>query len=404
MSEKLQKKFICVAGKNNIAVAVLEYLIKNCRDRYELGIVCNKNESGQNTWQKSLRFYARKNGISEYKLEEIYEIQNLIFISLEFDSIIRPERFTDARLYNIHFSLLPQYKGMYTSAIPILNDEEYVGVTFHKIDRGIDTGDIIAQKKFELKEIYTSRDLYAQYISNGTQLVLEHIEAVIENHVYAVPQSRSNSSYYSKAYIDYTDLKIDLRQTADMIKRQIRAFSFREYQLPVVYGHPIIAAEITDTKSVKKPGTVLVEEEHGMVVAAIDYNVVLYFDRFQELLEACRDGDLAKVKDICVVGAHINAANEKGWTPLIVATYNNHLEIVRYLLVNGADLHARSNNGTNLLMYAKDAYLNSGSIDLFRLFYEMGIDVREQDYAGNDLAFYLGKVGLTVEDLINACT
>ncbi|MCI9077139.1 MAG: hypothetical protein HFH10_15435 [Dorea sp.] len=401
MSERSQHNLICVAGKNNIAVAVLEYLVKNRRDRYELGIICNQNESGKNTWQKSLRFYARQNGISEYRLEEIYTIRNLIFISLEFDSIVRPERFADARLYNIHFSLLPQYKGMYTSAVPILNGEEYVGVTFHKIDRGIDTGDIIAQKRFELKDSYTSRDLYAQYISNGTKLVLEHIEAVIENRVYAVPQPQSKSSYYSKFYIDYTDLKIDLRQTADMIKRQIRAFSFREYQLPVVYGHQIIAAEITDTKSTKKPGTVLTEQEHGMVVSTIDYNILLHFDRFEELLDACQCGDLSKVKDICVVDAHINAANGKGWTPLIVATYNNHLDIVRYLLVNGADPHARSNNGTNLLMYAKDAYLNSGSIELFRLFYNMGIDVKEQDYAGKDLAFYLQKDGLNVEDLIN---
>lgn len=401
MSEKLLQKFICIGGKNSIAVDVLEYLIKNCNGRYELGVVCDQNESGKNTWQKSLRFYAQKKGISEYTLDEIYEIHNLIFISAEFDSIVRPERFVDARLYNIHFSLLPQYKGMYTSVIPILNGEEYVGVTFHEMDRGIDTGDIIAQKRFKLNDICTSRDLYARYISEGTQLVLENIEAVIENRVFAVPQSQSNSSYYSKAYIDYTDLKIDLRQTANMIKRQIRAFNFREYQLPVVYNHPIIAAEIMDIKSTRKPGTVLVEEEHGMVLTTIDYNIALYFDRFEELLDACQCGDLAKVKDICVVDAHINAANGKGWTPLIVATYNNHLDIVKYLLVNGADLHARSNNGTNLLMYAKDAYLNSGSIELFRLFYNMGIDVKEQDYAGKDLAFYLQKDGLNVEDLIN---
>lgn len=72
---------------------------------------------------------------------------DLIFISLEFDKIVNPDLFKDARLYNIHFSLLPSYKGMYTSAIPILNGEEMVGVTFHEIDKGIDTGNIIAQKK-----------------------------------------------------------------------------------------------------------------------------------------------------------------------------------------------------------------------------------------------------------------
>ena len=138
--------FICVAGKNNIAVDVLEYLIRINNGRYELGVVCNKTETGKNSWQKSLRFFSQRFNVPEYHLEDMYMRDDLIFISLEFDKIVNPDLFKDARLFNIHFSLLPSYKGMYTSAIPILNGEEMVGVTFHEIDKGIDTGNINAQK------------------------------------------------------------------------------------------------------------------------------------------------------------------------------------------------------------------------------------------------------------------
>ena len=69
---------------------------------------------------------------------------------IEFDQIIKPTEFRSNRLFNIHFSYLPEFKGMYTSAIPILQGSTHTGVTLHGIDQGIDTGPIIAQEKFEI--------------------------------------------------------------------------------------------------------------------------------------------------------------------------------------------------------------------------------------------------------------
>ena len=381
--------FICVAGKNNIAVDVLEYLIRINNGRYELGVVCNKTETGKNSWQKSLRFFSQRFNVPEYHLEDMYMRDDLIFISLEFDKIVNPDLFKDARLYNIHFSLLPSYKGMYTSAIPILNGEEMVGVTFHEIDKGIDTGNIIAQKKIKIDQQDTSRDLYSKYISNGTQLVLSQIENVIQDKVHAYPQEAKGSTYYSKKCIDYSNLKIDLRQTALGIQKQIRAFSFREYQLPVVCVKKIIDSKITDIRSLKKAGTIVEQNENGIMFASVDYNIILYIDRFYELLEACKTGDLDLVKDICSVKKHINECDEHGWTPLMVATYNNQKKVVDYLLINGADIFAVNNNGTNLLMYAKAAYLQYNDIELLKKFFDLGVDIEREDYRGKNLESYL---------------
>lgn len=383
--------FICIAGKNNIAVDVLEYLLKQDIEHDNIGIVCNTNETGQNGWQKSFRFFAKMHGIKEYELEEVYSIDDLVFISLEFDRIVKPELFKDARLYNIHFSLLPMYKGMYTSALPILNGEKEVGVTFHKIDRGIDTGDIIKQKKFEVASTDTCRDLYLKYIKYGTKLVLECIGDVINDKVVAIPQPVEGATYYSKKSIDYHNLNIDLRQTASGIDRQLRAFHFREYQLPEVFGKRIIAAQFTNIKSNNKPGTIVMENESSFMLSTIDYNIVLYLDRLEELLEACKLGDMKTVVEICTVQKHINSANYNGWTPLIVAVYNNQIEIAKYLIMHGADIKVKNNNGTNLLMYAKDAYFNSKDITLFKMLYEMGLDIEEKDYRGKKLSEYLSE-------------
>lgn len=393
--------FVCVAGKNNIAVEVLEYLILNNNGRYELGVVCNKNESGSNSWQRSLRNYAGQKDIKEYALKDIYNKKNVVFLSMEFDQIIKPELFMDARLYNIHFSLLPLYKGMYTSSIPILNGDKYAGVTFHEIDSGIDTGDIIKQRKFVLEANITCRELYLMFIRNGIELVLECIEDVLNGNIRAIPQDASGSTYYSKKYIDYSNLSIDLNQTACSIDRQIRAFSFREYQLPEVHGRKIIATKITNIKSTQKAGTIILETEDAMVLSTIDYNIVLYFDRLEELLEACKCGELTKVKSICSVAAHLNSVNEKGWSPLIVATYNNQIEVVKYLIAQGANVYVKNNNGTNLLMYAKDVYYNSGDVELYKLYTRLGLSPKWKDYANFSLYDYVLSRGDDLEEFLN---
>lgn len=383
--------FVCIAGKNNIAVCVLEQVIKRNIDVENIGVVCNQNETGKNGWQKSLRFWAKKYGIREYRLEDLYEKQNLIFLSMEFDKLIKPSKFLDARLYNVHFSLLPAYKGMYTSAIPILNGEKAVGVTFHEIDSGIDTGDIIKQKAFTMNEKYTCRDLYLKYIDEGIRLVTECLDDVLNNRISAEKQPIKGSSYYSKKYIDYENLHIDLKQAADMIDKQIRAYSFREYQMPEVYGKKIIASQILEIKSKQTAGTIIMEDETSMMLATVDYNIVLYFDRFEELLCACECGDLDKVRSICEVREHINCANTNGWTPLIVATYNNRIDIVKYLIMHGANIFCKNSNGTTLLMYAKEAFLREHDNTLFKMFLDLGLDILEKDYNGNSLKDYVSN-------------
>ncbi|WP_236847560.1 hypothetical protein [Campylobacter sp. P0109] len=112
----------CIAGKNNIAVNALDYLINElhfCKEN--IFVVINKTDSGVNLWQKSLKKYALDNNIKIKTLEDCYDIKDLIFLSLEFDRIIKIEFFKTKKMYNIHFSLLPAYKGMYTSALPIIN-------------------------------------------------------------------------------------------------------------------------------------------------------------------------------------------------------------------------------------------------------------------------------------------
>lgn len=362
----------------------------------EIVVVCNRNDRGVNSWQRSLRYTAKHRGVSECLLEDAYDVPQLLFLSLEFDRIVKPELFASERLYNLHFSLLPKYKGMYTAAMPILNDESESGVTLHEIHHGIDTGDIVRQSRFALEPDDTSRDLYLKCIEAGTRLVEDSLPDLLAapGKVTAFPQPPEHSSYYSKSAIDYENVSIDLRRTAQEVRNQVRAFNFREYQIPIIFGHKIVFCEMTKNHSTGKPGSIIFELGDRLVVSTVDYDVVLFFDRFDDVMAYCRDGDLQALMGVRGLSRYVNEKDGRGWTPLMVAVYNGWRAVAELLISEGANPHEVNKNGTSLLMYAKDAFVRTGDSSLFNMVVERGVDPDRPDYSGKSLSDYCAEQGL----------
>ena len=391
---------VCIAGKNDIAVNVLDYIF-NYRDILnKLDILCivNKSDKGENNWQRSLKFECEKRKIKLVSLEDIYNIENLVFLSLEFDKIIDPEKFFSNQLYNLHFSLLPKYKGMYTSILPILNNEKETGVTLHRIDEGIDTGEIIAQRRIPIEKDDNSYAVYKKLIASGTELVISYLPDLLFNKCSSIPQQQENSTYFSKNAIDFSQIEINVFQTAWQVFNQVRAFAFRPYQLITFCGFKILKCKVLESKSKFRPGTVLEQNSDFIKIATIDYDILLFRDQFNVLLSAIRDFDNKKAVSILKNREYIFEKEEHGWNALIVATYVNNKEIFYYLLELGADIHEKNNNGTNLLMYAKDNYKQTNDSEIFDFLMKNGLDIYERDYYGKTLVDYcklekINKIG-----------
>ena len=326
------KKFqtVCIAGKNEIATYALSLFLKVYKNT-DLKVVCNSTDTGHDAWQPSLRAKATANKVQIVTLDKVYNINKLLFLSLEYSELVNPHKFKDATLLNIHFSKLPAYKGMYTSVHPILNGEKESGVTLHKIDAGIDTGDIIDQIIFPINEDDNSKDLYLKYLKYAKKLFkLNHFK-ILSNEYKTSKQSSKDSSYYSKKSINYSDLKINLRATAEQIQRQIRAYCFDVYQLPCIADSYIDKAEILPEKSTSKTGTILISNKLFIVIATIDYNVKLWLNIDYSLFKAAQKGDLRKVKILLKEGAKPSYKNTEGFTALHVAKQKGFQHVVKCL-------------------------------------------------------------------------
>lgn len=384
-------KTLCIAGKNDVAVNVLKYARETYGDQIRIVAIPDRSDDGINKWQQSLKWYCDRNAVPLVTLKDIYDEKKLYFLSLEFDRIVRPEKFASNRLYNIHFSKLPAYKGMYTSVLPILHDEPEGGVTLHKIRRGIDTGEIIEQQVFPIDFDMTSLKLYERCISEGTKLVIKYLDDLLNDKVEYHPQLSEHSSYYSTDAIDYGNLQFETNRTAAQIHNQIRAFAFRPYQLLKYGDAALLSSKISQDVSEEKPGTILEEDDISMTMATIDYNLLIYKDTLNLLMQAITENNNVLAKRLCSSKTVINEKEEHGWSPLIVAVYNNNFEMVQYLIDNGADVSVTNNNGTTILMYAKDCYKNTGDRTIFDYLIKLGLDINKKDYYGLSLADYCEK-------------
>ncbi|MTC30466.1 formyl transferase [Providencia alcalifaciens] len=381
---------LIIAGKNNIAVDVTKWIIKTISD-IELYSVCNENDHGNDSFQLSFKKFCIQFNIPIISLEDAYHLEDAIFLSLEFDKIIHPSKFTHNRIFNIHFSYLPAYKGMYTSAWPILNNEQESGVTLHKIDHGIDTGAIIDQQKFPLDIEETAKTLYLKYIKIGTEIVIKNLPALISGNYSIVEQSAIKSSYYSKKSIDYKNLMIDLNKTAHEILQQIRAFTFRDYQLPRIDDIDIFHGEILSSKSLSKPGTILEKNNYHLILSTIDYDIKLYSDNFDEILTACEDKSPEFISKLLKTENILFEKNHLGWSPIIIAAYHGNMDVIEWLVSKGVNINDRNYKGTTVAMYFKDYMLRSGNYTGLENLINLGLDLFLKDNEGLSVFDYMRK-------------
>ncbi|WP_310994119.1 methionyl-tRNA formyltransferase [Aequorivita marina] len=95
--------------------------------------------------------------------------------------------------FNLHASLLPQYRGAAPINWAIINMEEKTGVTTFFIDEKIDTGEIIANKPVLIKNDETAETLHDKLMATGSNLVLETLTLIESGQANPKPQPQNNA-------------------------------------------------------------------------------------------------------------------------------------------------------------------------------------------------------------------
>ena len=126
---------------------------------------------------------------------------------------------------NVHFSLLPRWRGAAPVQRALLAGDETGGVSMLVLDEGLDTGPIVAQLPTAIGSEETTGSLTARLASLGATLLVDRLGPFVADQVAAVAQDDSQATLAPK--IRTEEARINFELPAEQVSRAIRAFNPR---------------------------------------------------------------------------------------------------------------------------------------------------------------------------------
>lgn len=165
-----------------------------------------------------------------------------VMISAGYDRIVPADVLARVpRSVNVHFGMLPKYRGSYSIPWAILNNEAEIGVTLHEMAPSIDDGAIIRQERFLNDPALSCRDIYDRAVEIGTDLVTCLVGRLLRNDPpVSAPQDERMATYYAPNYPG--GFRIPWRQTATYVANYVRAAHFPPYEgaFGEIAGHRVV--------------------------------------------------------------------------------------------------------------------------------------------------------------------
>ena len=124
---------------------------------------------------------------------------------------------------NLHPSILPYYRGLAPQHWPIINGDEETGITVHFVNEGIDTGDIIIQRKINIRDDEYVSDLQKRMLGIYGTIMVEALGQIWDNKKFK-KQNHSIGSYYGRLKVD--NCLINLNDSISKAYNLIRAVSY----------------------------------------------------------------------------------------------------------------------------------------------------------------------------------
>jgi methionyl-tRNA formyltransferase len=175
--------------------------------------------------------------------------------------------------FNLHASLLPQYRGAAPINHSLINGETITGVTTFFIDSKIDTGDILFQESCVIEEKDNAGTLHDKLMNIGAKLVVKTANAIFEKSLSSVPQSDTDEPLKTAPKLSRETGKISWKKSNIDIHNQVRGLSpYPAAYTEMICGDKIIQIKIFETEIVTNSssgphGSIIKESKHSFIVS-----------------------------------------------------------------------------------------------------------------------------------------
>lgn len=197
------------------------------------------------------------------KTQEVHEKLSAtnadVFVVVAYGHILPESILAIPRLgpVNIHASLLPRYRGAAPIQWAVANGEAETGVTTMFMDKGMDTGDMLLARAIPISDTDTAATMHDRLADLGADLIIETLEALMEERIRPVPQNHDAATY--APMLKKQDGHINWNTSAAAVDAKVRgmtpwpgAFAFHEEKRLKIF-RMIPTGRNTDAS----PGTIL---------------------------------------------------------------------------------------------------------------------------------------------------
>ncbi|MEU1523085.1 methionyl-tRNA formyltransferase [Nocardia rhamnosiphila] len=234
-------------------------------------------DSYKGIWSDSVEELAREHGIP-VQLTERADAETIDLVKrAEPDVIVVNSWYTwmPPELYtmpthgtlNLHDSLLPKFTGFSPVLWALISGASEFGLTVHRMDEQLDTGDILVQHSLPIGPRATGTELVLAGMELIPGAVHEALEALASGTAQWRPQDKAARTYFHKR--SDRDSRLDWAWSAVDLERFVRALSA---PYPRAFSHyrgeriEVLAAEVSAARYGGTPGRVIVQENGGVVV------------------------------------------------------------------------------------------------------------------------------------------
>ena len=146
---------------------------------------------------------------------------------------------------NLHFSLLPAYRGAAPAQRALLNGETQTGVTVFQLDKGMDTGPIYTQESIEIEPSWRSFELLQHLADLGPGAVQKSFEMIKNQESPKVQEGAASIA----AKIDKAEARLDFTNEVIKVSNSVRAFTYEPGAWTLWKGEPfkICSTRISST-------------------------------------------------------------------------------------------------------------------------------------------------------------
>jgi methionyl-tRNA formyltransferase len=267
------------------------YSIKKIRERgHSVELVITQPDKpagrGKKMAPSPVKLFAQSSNIQVYQPAKIRKDPRALEIMKEVDpdiivvvaygqiipsSIIYLPKFNSV---NLHFSLLPKYRGASPVQWSILNGEQKTGVTVFELNETMDTGDILAQQELSILPGENAHELEARLAKIGAELLCDTLARI--DAIPHAPQDHSLATY--APLLKKEDGRIAWSKSAVEIERKIRAYTpwpsafafFGQKRIKIVKGKGL-----PDRIRRLKPGEVIDVSKKGIQVSCGENSIYL---------------------------------------------------------------------------------------------------------------------------------